>query len=292
MRRWFLILTLILLFIVSAIFSLAAIMGLIDTESLSREQGVGVVEVKGPIIDSTDTVRELYEMQKLDRVKTIVLRIDSPGGIVGPSQEISDAVKKINARKKVIVSMGSVAASGGYYIAAPAHLIFANPGTITASIGVLMKFSNIEGLMGKIGMKAFTLKTGEFKDSGSPFKKMTPEERRMLQDVIDGTHRQFVAAVAEGRKIPVDQVAAIADGRIMNGEQALRHRLVDRLGTFRDAVAEAGRMAGLGDDPPLIHPTKKKPSLIDFLLEETRSGIGRISGSVGGYSLRFETDWN
>lgn len=292
MRRWFLILTLILFFIVSAIFSLAAIMGLIDTESLSREQGVGVVEVKGPIIDSTDTVRELYEMQKLDRVKTIVLRIDSPGGIVGPSQEISDAVKKINARKKVIVSMGSVAASGGYYIAAPAHLIFANPGTITASIGVLMKFSNIEGLMGKIGMKAFTLKTGQFKDSGSPFKKMTSEERRMLQDVIDGTHRQFVAAVAEGRKIPVEQVAAIADGRIMNGEQALRHRLVDRLGTFRDAVAEAGRMAGLGDDPPLIHPTKKKPSLIDFFLEETRSGIGRISGSVGGYSLRFETDWN
>jgi len=291
MRRWILIPLLIILFIVCSIFSIAALFGLIDTDSLSRENGIGVVEVKGPIIDSGDTVRELYEMLKNDRVKGIVLRIDSPGGVVGPSQEISDAVKKITARKKVIVSMGSVAASGGYYIAAPAHLIFANPGTITASIGVLMKFSNIEGLMGKIGMKAFTLKTGQFKDSGSPFKAMTLEERRMLQEVIDGTHRQFVAAVAEGRKLPVEQVAAIADGRIMNGEQALRHRLIDRLGTFRDAVTEAGKIAGLGEDPHLIYPAKKKPSLIDFLLQETRSGIGRITGTAGGYSLRYETDW-
>lgn len=290
MRRWILIPLLITLFIVAALLSLAALLGLIDTDTLSRENGVGVVEVKGPIIDSADTVRELYEMKKNDRVKAIVLRIDSPGGVVGPSQEISDAVKKINREKKIVVSMGSVAASGGYYIAAPAHMIFANPGTITASIGVLIKFSNIEGLMGKIGMKAFTIKTGKFKDSGSPFKTMTPEEKGMIQEVIDGTHRQFVRAVAEGRKLSVETVASIADGRIMNGEQALAHKLVDRIGTFRDAIAEAGKIGGVGEDPPLIHPTRKKPSLIDFLLEESAAGVRKITGA-GGYSLRYETGW-
>jgi protease-4 len=233
----------------------------------------------------------LYAFRKNDRIKAIVLRIDSPGGVVGPSQEIYEAVKKVNAVKKVVVSMGSVAASGGYYIAAPATLIFANPGTITGSIGVLMKLSNLEGLMGKIGMKSFTLKTGQFKDSGSPFRTMTRAERAVLQGVIDSTHQQFVRAVAAGRKLPVARVAALADGRILSGEQAKDLQLVDRLGTLQDAIEEAGRLGGIAGEPDVIHPPKKKGKMLDLLMEESSSRIDQLARKGQGYSLRYETEW-
>jgi protease-4 len=213
--------------------------------------------------------------------------------VVGPSQEIYTEVKKLAARKKVVVSMGSVAASGGYYIAAPANVIFANPGTITGSIGVLMKFTNVEGLMGKIGMKAFTLKTGKFKDVGSPLRPMSDEEKAMLQSVIDSTQGQFVTAVAEGRKLPREQVASIADGRIFTGEQAKEVKLVDKLGTLQDAIDEAGRLAGIKGEPQLIRPPKKKKLLLDLLAEETASRIGSLvrkeSGlNINGFSVNYE----
>lgn len=292
MRRWLWIPLILFFMLIAGITSIVLLVSFFsDESSFSMENGVGLVEVKGVIIDPQETVRQLYDLKKNDKVKAVVLRIDSPGGVVGPSQEISEAVKKVNAVKKVVVSMGSVAASGGYYIAAPASVIYANPGTITASIGVLMKFSNIEGLMDKVGMKAFTLKTGRFKDSGSPFKAMTPAEREVLQEVIDGTHRQFVTAVAQGRKLPYESVAEIADGRIMNGEQALSRKLIDKLGTLQDALAEAGRLGGLGDDPPVIRPPKKKGGLMDLLLEESSAKIQRITGGGGGYTLRYEADW-
>ncbi|UFS69249.1 signal peptide peptidase SppA [Geomonas sp. RF6] len=223
--------------------------------------GVGLVEVKGMIVDGQETVRQLHAFGKEERVRAVVLRIDSPGGVVGPSQEIYSEVKRLAAKKKVVVSMGSVAASGGYYIAAPASFIFANPGTITGSIGVLMKFTNVEGLMGKVGVKGLTLKSGRFKDSGSPLHEMTPEERQMLQGVIDSTYRQFVAAVAQGRRLPVEEVSRIADGRILSGEQALSLKLVDRLGTLQEAVEEAGRLAGMKGEPRVIKaPQKRRPS--------------------------------
>jgi protease-4 len=184
--------------------------------------------------------------------------------------------------------MGSVAASGGYYIAAPATTIFANPGTITGSIGVLMKFSNIEGLMDKVGMKSFTLKTGKFKDAGSPVRQMTDEERAMLQGVIDSTHAQFVRAVAEGRKLPEAKVREIADGRIFSGEQALALKLVDRLGTMQDAIDEAGRLGGISGEPQIIRPPKKKKFLLDMLVEESAGRVDRILGSGRGLSLNYE----
>lgn len=245
-------------------------------------QGVGLVELKGVIVDGQEMVSQLRALKKDDRVKSVVLRIDSPGGVVGPSQEISAEVKGLAAKKKVVVSMGSVAASGGYYVAAPATLIYANPGTITGSIGVLMKFSNIEGLMGKVGMKAFTLKTGRFKDVGSPVRTMSADERAMLQAVIDSTHGQFVRAVAQGRRIPVAQVAALADGRIFSGEQALAHRLVDRLGTLQDAIAEAGRLAGIKGEPGIIRPPKKKKGgYLDLLVEGAAERLGLARGADG-----------
>ena len=252
--------------------------------------GVGLVEVKGLIVDSEEIVNQLNALKKDDNVKAVVLRIDSPGGVVGPSQEIHAEVRKLAAAKKVIVSMGSVAASGGYYIAAGATRIIANPGTITGSIGVLMKFANLEGLMGKVGMKAFTLKTGKFKDVGSPARPMTPQERAMLQGVIDNTHEQFVKAVAEGRKLPEAKVRSIADGRILTGEQALALNLVDRLGTLQDAIEEAGKLSGIKGYPQIIRPPKKKKFLLDMLVEETAARIGAAIRQENEFSLNYELD--
>jgi len=271
-----------------SVFVATAIIG--GGKHLVGGSGVGLVEVKGLIIDSQEIVRELNDFRKDDNVKAVVLRIDSPGGVVGPSQEIFAEVKKLAARKKVVVSMGSIAASGGYYIAAPASLILANPGTITGSIGVLMRFSNIEGLMGKIGMKSFTLKTGKFKDVGSPVRPMTDQDKAMLQNVIDSTHGQFVKAVAEGRKLPIADVRAIADGRIFTGEQAMAHKLVDRLGTLQDAVEEAGRLAGIKGEPELIRPKKKKKLLLDMLVEEAAAKLGILARQENEFSVNYELE--
>jgi protease IV len=259
-----------------------------DDKLLAVGEGVGLVEVKGMIIDSQEITRQLNELRKNDRVRAVVLRIDSPGGVVGPSQEIYAEVKKLGARKKVVVSMGSLAASGGYYIAAPATRIMANPGTITGSIGVLMKFSNVEGLMGKIGMRAFTLKTGKYKDVGSPVRPMTDQDRAMLQGVIDSAHAQFVKAVAEGRKLPEEEVRKIADGRVFTGEQALSLKLVDKLGTLQDAIEEAGKLAGIKGEPQVIRPERKKKLLLDMLVEESASRIGDLVKQEGGFSLNYE----
>ena len=250
-------------------------------EKAFKGDGVGLVEIKGLIVDSQDTVKQLHDLKKNRHVKAVVVRIDSPGGVVGPSQEIHDEVKKLATHKKVLVSMGSVAASGGYYIAAPATKIYSNPGTITGSIGVLMKFSNMEGLMEKVGLKAFTLKTGQYKDAGSPLRPMQPEERAMLQGVIDSAHGQFIRAVAEGRKIPLEEVRKIADGRVFTGEQALGLKLVDKLGTLQDAIEEAGRLAGIEGEPQVIHPPKKKKRFLDLLVEETASSLASTLGPEG-----------
>jgi len=242
------------------------------------------------ILDSEETVKQLNELKKNDRVKAVVLRIDSPGGVVGPSQEIYAEVKKLGAIKKVVVSMGSLAASGGYYIAAPAAMIMANPGTITGSIGVLMKFSNIEGLMGKIGMKAFTLKTGNYKDAGSPTRPMTDQDKAMLQNVIDNAHNQFVKAVAEGRRLPVEEIRKIADGRIFTGEQAMALKLIDRIGTLQDAIEEAGKMAGIKGEPQVIRPARKKRLLLDMLVEESASRISELVKKENGFSVNYELE--
>lgn len=262
-----------------------------DGDRLAGGDGVGLVELKGVIIDGQETIRQLRTLKKDDRVKAVVLRVDSPGGVVGPSQEIYAAVKGVAQVKRVVVSMGSVAASGGYYVAAPATLIYANPGTITGSIGVLMKFSNIEGLMDKVGLKAFTLKTGKYKDTGSPARSMTPEERSMLQGVIDSTHAQFIKAVAQGRRLPEDQVRSIADGRIFSGEQALALKLVDRLGTLQDAIEEAGRLGGIKGEPKVIRPPKKKGQMLDFLVEGAEQRLGHVLGSDNGVTVDYRLGW-
>lgn len=253
--------------------------------------GIGLVEVKGMIVDSSEPIRQLRHFAKKDSVKAVVLRIDSPGGVVGPSQEIYEEVRKLAAKKKVVVSMGSLAASGGYYIAAPASVIYANPGTITASIGVLIKFSNLEGLFGKLGVSSTTIKTGSFKDAGAPERPLSPEDRAMFQSLIDSTHEQFVKAVAEGRKLSVDEVRRIADGRVLSGEQAKALKLVDKLGNLPDAVEEAGRLAGISGEPSIILPPKKKVNFLEMLAEgaeEKFNGVLNKAAVGRGLQVTYE----
>jgi len=257
--------------------------------SLSSREGVGLVEVKGMILDSKETIRQLRHFLKQNGVKAVVLRVDSPGGVVAPSQEIYEEVRRFAAKKKIIVSMGSLAASGGYYISAPATMIYANPGTITASIGVILKLSNIEALMDKIGIKSYTLKTGKYKDSGSPVREFSAEDRAMLQSVIDNTHEQFIKAVAEGRKLPIDDVRKIADGRILSGEQAKGFKLVDRLGTLQDAIEEAGKQSGIKGDPELILPPKRKINYFDLLSDGMEEKFeGTLKSALGGMRMVYE----
>lgn len=254
-----------------------------------EKPGIGLVEVKGMILDSRETVRQLRHFLKKDDIKAVVLRVDSPGGVVAPSQEIYEEVKKFAAKKKIVVSMGSLAASGGYYISAPASMIYANPGTITASIGVIIKLSNIEQLMDKIGIKSTVIKTGKFKDSGSPLRELTAEDRAMFQSVIESTHNQFIKAVASGRKLPEDEVRRIADGRVLSGEQALALKLVDRLGTFQDAIDEAGKLAGIKGEPEVILPPRKKVNYLDLLSEGAEGTFdGALNKAGRGMQLMYQ----
>jgi protease-4 len=259
--------------VLGAFLLLIGILSQVDEGALERGDRVAVLPITGLITDSESVIEQLKKYAKDENVKAIVLRINSPGGGVGPSQEIHEEVRKLRGKKVVLTSMSALAASGGYYIACASQKIFANPGTITGSIGVIMPFVNVEDLAKKIGIRGMEVKSGRFKDTGSSMRPMTPDEKALLQGVVDNTHRQFVAAVAEGRKLPFDKVMQVADGRILSGEQALALGLVDRLGNLEDAVAEAGRMAGIKGEPKVVTPAKKKLSFADLLKQEIKTLI-------------------
>ncbi len=230
---------------------------------------IGVIEVYGVIADSRQIIEQLHDFRDNDSVKALVLRIDSPGGGVGPSQEIYDEVKAVDLLKPVVVSMGSVAASGGYYIAAPAREIIANPGTIIGSIGVIMEFTNFQELLDKIGLNSVVVKSGEYKDIGSPTREMTAAERKILQNLIDDVHSQFVASVADGRNMEETVVRSIADGRVFSGRRAMEMGLVDGMGNLEVAIQRAAALAGIDGDPNVVYPPGKKPRFIDLFIEET-----------------------
>ncbi|MCL1926575.1 MAG: signal peptide peptidase SppA [Syntrophorhabdaceae bacterium] len=241
---------------------------------------VAVLPITGAISESEQLVEYLKRYGKDNSVKAVVLRINSPGGGVAPSQEIYEEVRKLNAKKPVITSMSSLAASGGYYIASATRKIYANPGTMTGSIGVAMPFVNMKELVEKIGIKGMAVKSGEFKDIGSPLRDMTPQEREVLQSVVDNVHMQFVNAVAVSRKLPVEDVIRIADGRIFTGEQAKALGLVDELGTMEDAVRDAAKQGGISGEPKVVSPPKKRVSLLEIIREETRSMIDWKTGGA------------
>ncbi len=236
---------------------------------------VALIRIEGPIFDSKKPVEEIKEYVKDASVKAIILRVDTPGGAVAPSQEIYEEVKKAVEKKKVVVSMGSIAASGGYYISCPSSRIIANPGTLTGSIGVIMEIPNLEGLMSKIGIKTEVIKSGRHKDTGSAFRKMEKEEKELLQGVMDNVHEQFIKAVSEGRKLKTEELRKIADGRIFTGEQAVKYGLVDELGTLEDAVRTAAKMVGIKDEPEVV--TKEdKFSLFDMLRNKLPDEITNV----------------
>lgn len=272
-RRPFLRGCAVILASLAGFFLLLGVVSRLTGLSLPGGGKVGIVPITGLIADSESTIAQIRKFAKDDSIKAIVLRINSPGGGVGPSQEIHEEVRKLRGKKVVVTSMGALAASGGYYIACASEKIFANPGTITGSIGVIMQFVNVKDLIEKIGVRGMVVKSGDYKDIGSPVREMRPGERKLLQGVIDNVHAQFVGAVAEGRNLPREQVLAIADGRIFSGEQAKELGLIDFLGNQEDAVAEAGRMAKIEGEPTVVTPPKKRFSILELIREEAKSII-------------------
>jgi len=226
---------------------------------------IAIVELEGLIVDVDDQVRELRAYRDNPGIRAVVLRINSPGGAVAPTQELYGAIRRLReAGKPVVASLGAVAASGGYYIAVAADQIYANPGTLTGSIGVVMQMANLNALMKKVGVEYVVVKAGEFKDVGNFARPMTAEEHRILQALLDDVHGQFIAAVADGRKLDRAVVRRFADGRVFSGTQAKALHMIDELGGLEEAVEGAATLAGLPKPPRVIGP-RRRFSIVDLL---------------------------
>jgi protease-4 len=286
-RAGVLLLALALYVVVAGLF-LVTVSGLVG----SREAGLGfgprvaVVEIEGLIVDAEEVLRDLKGHRESPLVRAVVVRINSPGGVVAPTQEIYQAVRRLReAGKPVVASLGAVAASGGYYIAAAANEVYASPGTLTGSIGVIMQLPNAESLMKKIGVEWVVVKAGAFKDLGNLGRAMTAEERRVLQALLDDVHGQFIAAVADGRKLERAEVVRFADGRVFSGTQALGLKMIDKLGGLDDAVDAAARLANL-PLPPRVVPPRRRFSLFDLVRNQV--GLPLPSALAPGLPL-FKT---
>ncbi|MFL6245670.1 MAG: signal peptide peptidase SppA, partial [Thermoanaerobaculia bacterium] len=248
---------------------IAAAMGSDATDVTFATDKVAVIPIEGEIIEARETLDALKRHADNATVKAIVIRINSPGGAIAPSQEIYSAIRRTRAdsKKPIVASMDSVAASGGYYIAAACDQIVANPGTITGSIGVILQWFNTRELIQWAKLKPETITSGALKDAGSPYRELTDAERQYFQGIVTQLHSQFVRDVALGRKSKMKQeeVARIADGRIFTGEQALQLKLIDELGSIDDAVRTAGRLAGIVGEPARLWPKKREGGLLDLL---------------------------
>jgi len=267
---------------------------------LVRKEGVAVVYLYGPLFISQSesgwarflpgadrVTSELRKISKITTIKAVVLRINSPGGSIGAVQEIYEEVNRLREKgKKVVVSMGDVAASGGYYIACAADKIVANPGTITGSIGVLMSFGNMEELFRKIGIKVEVIKRGKHKDIGSLSREMTSEEKKLLQGLIDDAYDQFLQAVIEGRNLKRSEAEKIAQGQVFTGRQAKDLGLIDEIGNFQDAVRLAGKLAGIPGEPKVIELPKPFPRIFDIL--SSRFTPNTLEDLMNGNSTRLE----
>ncbi len=254
---------------------------------------VGLLRVEGVLEDVTWTIDQLHDLAKNGRVKAVVIRVDSPGGAVAPSQELFEEILKVRDEKPVVVSMGTVAASGGYYIACAADHILANPGTITGSIGVIAQFPNWEGLMGKIGVGSKSITSGKFKDAGSPFRPMTPEEEALFSGLVQDTYAQFREAVIEQRELSAETIDPYLDGRVLTGRQALELGLVDELGNLQDALDKAAELGGIDDRPPrVVEPREEVGGLFRFLTGTTPEELaGSLTGLGTGANGRHLQLW-
>lgn len=241
----------------------------VETPSNSHSPHVAVLDLNGVIYSSNAFIKSVEKIEENRQCKAAVIRINSPGGVVGPSQEIYDAIKNLDKKIPVVISMGSLAASGGYYAALGGRKIFANPGTLTASIGVIMEFMNTEKLLDWAKIERFAIKAGKLKDVGSPNRKMLPEEKQFLEILLSDVHSQFRKEVKERRKLTDQELDQVADGRVMTGYQAKQAKLVDVLGGYQDAVSEAKKLAGLPEKAPVIEKEPSKGLLKELLFGES-----------------------
>lgn len=249
--------------------------------SMLSDDGVGVLLIDGAIDDSRQVLGELKRFKEAPWIKAVVVRIDSPGGAVAPTQEIFAEIRKTKASKPIIASMGGMATSGGYYIASACDKIVANPGTLTGSIGVIMQLGNVEDLMKKIGVKGYNVKSGDNKDIGSPFQPLSTEGRAILQSLVDNVHGQFVSAVAKGRDMDEAVVRKLSDGRVYSGAQAKELGLVDLFGTLEDAIDLAAKQAGVETRPAVYYSRAERESWWDRV----------FFGALGIRMPRRETSW-
>jgi protease-4 len=228
---------------------------------------IGVVDLEGVIIDPTTVVPELKKFGDDDSIKAIILRVNSPGGGVAASEEIYREVKRIRDEKKkrIVASIGTVGASGAYYISSATNKIYADNGSVVGSIGVIAEWVNYGDLMRWAKLKQEVLTVGEFKDTGDPTREMTPTERAYMQGLIDNMYGQFVEAVADGRHAKVEDIRAIANGKVWSGQQALSMKLIDQVGDFQDAVNDTAKAVNISGEPVLVHPEKDRKTMFDLL---------------------------
>jgi protease-4 len=228
---------------------------------------IGVVDLEGVIMDPGTVVQQLKKFNDDDSIKAIILHVNSPGGGVAASEEIYREVKRVRdgKKKKIVVSIETVGASGAYYVASAADKIYADNGSIVGSIGVIAEWVNYGDLLRWAKMKEVIMKAGEFKDTGSPTRDLTPAEQQYMQGLIDNMHSQFIQAVAEGRKAKVEDIRAIANGKVWTGEQALSMKLIDEVGDFQTAVKETAKSVGISGEPVLVHPERDRKTVLDLL---------------------------
>ena len=265
-----------------------------SSSSFSSAPQVGVIEVKGEIKNTEKLLKNLTKFAKNDKIKAILVRIDSPGGAVAPSQELYTELRRIGEKKKVVCSMGNLAASGGYYIAVGCQKIVANPGTLTGSIGVISQLPYLGGIAEQLHFKMITIKSGKLKDVGNSFREMTDEERAYFQGMMDSVHNQFIAAVVQGRGLKDEEVRPYADGRILTGAQAKDLKFVDELGNFNDAIKLTAALAGIEGDPKLVYPSEEQKFGIGELFKEGGSAMMRgmkeeALGTASGASMGLTT---
>jgi protease IV len=241
-----------------------------EPEVRLTKDSVLLLRVSGVIINAEKVLKQLDKYGRDDKVKAVVIRIDSPGGVVGASQEYYTGIKKFKAstKKPVIMSCSNLAASGAYYTAVAGDVIYTNPGTLMGSIGVIMEFANLQGLYDWAKIKRYVVKTGPFKDSGAEYRPMRDDELKLFQSMIDEVYKQFKQAVADGRKLPLEKVEPYADGRIFTGEFAVKNGFADKLGDLEDAIAEAGILAKIKGKPEVFEPKKWKPDFLQFFIQE------------------------
>ncbi|MDE0010171.1 MAG: signal peptide peptidase SppA [Candidatus Poribacteria bacterium] len=276
----------IILGIIVALFFLMLVLRSMDSGT-PIGQKVAVVDITGIITKSDETIKLIHAYRDDSSIKAIVLRINSPGGSVAPVQEIYSELQKID--KPIVASMGGTAASGGYYVACAADTIMANPGTLTGSIGVIMQFTRLKGLYDKIGLEHQVIKSGEFKDTGSPFRELTEKEQAVLQATVDDVYNQFVDTIFEARKslLSRSEILELADGRIFSGQQALDSKLLDQLGNLPEAIEVAGKLANIDGKPKVVRKEKKK-SLLEQLTGIKQPPSLDEMFSLPGVTFRYE----